>query len=93
MSINIEKLLNSSCVVSEYCNRYTVCWQERPTVFPWEWKYKTFARKQDAKRFARRKRKTSPRKPYITKDVVLRTYFRSDVKVEYVKEKDYDHLL
>ena len=87
MSINIEKLLNSSCVVSKYCNRYTVCWQES-SWFPWEWKHKTFALKRDAKQFAKRMRKISARKPYISKDTVLRTYFRSDIKVEYVKEQN-----
>ena len=87
MSINIKKLLNSSCVVAEHCNRYTVCWQNNSACyFPWEWKYKTFAKKQDAKRFAKRMRKTSPRKPYIAKDVVHRSYFRPAINVEYVKE-------
>lgn len=85
MSINIKKLLNSSCVVSEYCNRYIVCWQEKLSC-PWEWKHKSFALKQDAKQFAKRMRKISPRKPYISKDVIRRTYFRPDINVEYVKE-------
>lgn len=86
MGIDIRKLFNSSCMVTERCNRYTVCWQERP-LCPWDWKHKTFALRKDAKRFAKKVSKTSPRKPYISKDVVLRSYFRSGINVEYVKEK------
>lgn len=87
MSINIKKLLNSSCVVVEYCNRYIVCWQDR-LICPWEWKHKSFAIKRHAKQFAKKMAKTSPRKPYIVKDVVHRSYFRPDINVEYAKEKD-----
>lgn len=87
MSIDIKKLLNSSCVVSEYCNRYIVCWQERPLT-PWDWKHKTFALKRDAKQFAKRMSKISPRKPYISKDIIYRSYFRPGIEVEYVKEQE-----
>lgn len=83
MSIN-GSIFKPKYVSTEYCNRYTVCWQESPW-FPWAWKYKTFARKKDAKEFAKRMRKTSPRKPYISKDIVLRSYFRSDIEVEFAK--------
>lgn len=87
MSIDIKKLLNSKCLVVERCNRYIVCWQERPLT-SWDWKHKTFALKRDAKRFAKRMGKISPRKPYISKDVVHRSYFRPDIEVERAKEKE-----
>lgn len=85
MSIN-GSIFKPKYVSTEYCNRYVVCWQNSsPYLCPWEWKHKSFARKKDAKEFAKRMRKTSPRKPYIFKDIVLRSYFRSDIKVEFAK--------
>lgn len=63
---------------------YIVCWREDTLI--WEWKHKFFAKKKDAKVFARKKKKEKPY-PYIVQKITSRTTFRSDVEVEYVKKK------
>ena len=66
---------------------YTVHWQEKPYVFEFEWKRKTFAKKKDAQKFARkyRDRKHKPY-PYIIRSITWRDVFRKDVEVEIAKD-------
>lgn len=66
--------------------KYMVCWQEKPYVWEWEWRRKTFASKKEAKKFAREhKDKLHKPYPYIVRTVCNRHIFRADVEVEQVK--------
>lgn len=80
------KIKNFDATITDYGDydvwKYTVYWRERG--FCDEWKRKFFAKKEDAKDFAKRhKNKTKPY-PYITQTVTTRTAFRKDVECERV---------
>ena len=64
---------------------YTVCWRESKS-FDWEWKHKYFAKRADAKNFAKKQKEKKPY-PYITQRITSRTFFKADIEVEYVKPK------
>ena len=71
---------------------YVVCWLEC-ALFPTNWKSRSFSEKSKAKAFMKEKaikmKKNNIKftKPYFVVEMVQRTYFRKDVKVECVKGK------
>lgn len=67
--------------------KYTVYWQSTPYIFEYEWKCKSFAKKKDAQRFARKyKDKKHKPYPYIIRTITYREYFKADVEIEFVKD-------
>lgn len=62
---------------------YTVYWHERFRVPEWQWKRTAFARKKDAKQFAKKQkvRGVKPH-PYIIRTIVPDWTYRTNVKLE-----------
>lgn len=87
-----EYLLEEEQRRNSYVYCYTVFWKENFNFTSAMWYQKPFANKNDAKKFAKKKKsKTIKLKPYILKTVVYGGYFRKDVKVEITEQKSYNY--